>query len=267
MLLFPLFSEMLHAQGDLMIFPKRVVFEGSIRSVDLNLANIGNDTARYTISFLQYRMTEMGKFEEITTPDPGQFFADPYLRFYPRNIILAPKESQTVKVQLSRTSQLQPGEYRSHAYFRSVPKPPPLGEAGAAQQDSGISIRLTPIFGITIPVIIRIGTSNTQLILSEPAIKRNADGTASLDLILRRTGNWSVYGNIAIDYLSPTGKVLRAGFLQGISVYAPNLLRRIQIPLDKVEGINYRIGKLHVEFSEEVNFRPVKRAELDIILP
>ena len=56
----------LKAQGNLLITPKRVVFEGSRRSMDLNLANIGNDTATYAISMVQIRMNEDGSFETIT---------------------------------------------------------------------------------------------------------------------------------------------------------------------------------------------------------
>ena len=64
------------SQGDLLITPRRVVFEGSKRSMDLNLANTGKDTAVYSISLIQIRMKEDGGFETITEPDPGQRFAD-----------------------------------------------------------------------------------------------------------------------------------------------------------------------------------------------
>jgi P pilus assembly chaperone PapD len=47
-----------YAQGDLMIMPKRLVFEGSERSQEINLANNGSDTAVYAISFINYKMTE-----------------------------------------------------------------------------------------------------------------------------------------------------------------------------------------------------------------
>ena len=35
------------AQGNLLITPRRVVFEGTKRSMDLNLANTGQDSATY----------------------------------------------------------------------------------------------------------------------------------------------------------------------------------------------------------------------------
>ena len=109
-LLFPL---TIAAQGNLLVTPRRVVFEGTKRSVDLNLANIGQDTATYAISLIQIRMKEDGSFETISTPDPGQNFADQNLRFFPRSVTLPPNEAQVVKVQLLRTNQLTPGEYRS----------------------------------------------------------------------------------------------------------------------------------------------------------
>ena len=72
----------LMAQGNLLVNPKRAVFEGSKRIITLNLANTGKDTAKYNISFLQYRMKEDGGFEEITRPDSLQLFADKYLRIF-----------------------------------------------------------------------------------------------------------------------------------------------------------------------------------------
>ena len=79
------------AQGNLLITPKRVVFEGNKRSIDISLANIGDDTATYAISLIQIRMTEEGSFESITEPDEGQLFASPYLRFFPRSVTLGPQ--------------------------------------------------------------------------------------------------------------------------------------------------------------------------------
>jgi P pilus assembly chaperone PapD len=100
------------AQGNLLITPKRVVFEGNKRSMDLNLANIGDDTATYAISLIEIRMTAEGGFETITEPDEGQMFASPYMRYFPRTVTLGPNEAQTVKIQVVRSAGLNSGEYR-----------------------------------------------------------------------------------------------------------------------------------------------------------
>ncbi len=70
------------AQGDLLITPKRIVFDGAKRVEEINLANTGNDTATYTISFIQYRMDENGKFEQVSDQDSLQKFAHKNLRFF-----------------------------------------------------------------------------------------------------------------------------------------------------------------------------------------
>ncbi|AWO01431.1 hypothetical protein DLD77_06865 [Chitinophaga alhagiae] len=121
------------AQGNLMIMPRRVVFENSKRLHELNLINTGQDTARYAISLKHYRMKDDGSFEEIDTAAHDASFADKYLRFFPRNVVLGPGEAQSVRIQLTQTGRLLPGEYRSHLYFRAVPNEAPLGQEPAGQ--------------------------------------------------------------------------------------------------------------------------------------
>src|SRR6202042_3736662 len=76
------------AQGNLLLMPGRVIFEGSKRYEELNLANTGKDTAHYVISLMHIRMKEDGGFEEIDKPDSGDNFADRFIRFFPHSVIL-----------------------------------------------------------------------------------------------------------------------------------------------------------------------------------
>lgn len=254
------------AQGSLMLTPRRVVFDGTKRSIDLNLANIGQDTATYAISLVQIRMTEDGGFVTITTPDQGQNFADKNLRFFPRSVTLPPNEAQVVKVQLIRANQLAPGEYRSHFYFRAVPKIRPLGEEETVRDTTTISVRLTPVFGITIPAIIRVGEPDTKVILSDLALDIAEDATPNLRLKFNRTGNFSVYGDLAVDHVSPQGTVMRVGAVNGIAVYTPNSVRSFQFNLSKVPGVDFRSGKLLVVFSASSDVKPAKQAEAELLL-
>src|ERR1700723_1699840 len=109
-----LFSGRTMGQGNLLLLPGRVIFEGAKRYEELNLGNIGKDTARYVISLMHIRMKEDGGFEEISQPDSGERFADRFIRFFPHSVELGPGESQVVKIQLTKISELAPGEYRSH---------------------------------------------------------------------------------------------------------------------------------------------------------
>lgn len=254
-------TQKIMAQGNLLITPRRVVFEGEIKTQELNLANTGKDTARYNVSIVQYRMKEDGSFEEITEPDPGQNFADKFIRFFPRSVTLAPNEAQVVKMQLTKTSQLTPGEYRSHVYFRAVPLEKALGEEEDTKDSTGISVRLVPIFGITIPVIIRVGESNTQVTFSDFKFEMVGDTMPRLGLAFNRTGNMSVYGDIKVNHISDQQKVTEVGLVKGIAVYTPNAKRRFQLDLKKADGVDFSKGKLEVTYTTQSENKPLKIAE------
>ncbi len=256
----------LEAQGNLLITPRRVVFEGTKKNEELNLANTGSDTATFNVSMVQYRMKEDGAFEEIKEPDPGQNFADKYVRFFPRSVTLAPNESQVVKMQLYRTNELQPGEYRSHVYFRAVPKTTALGAEEVNKDTTTLSVKLVPIFGITIPVIIRVGENTTKVTLSDLAFTTVNDTLPRLSLSFNRLGNMSVYGDIDVFYIPPTGRGTQVATLRGVAVYTPNPLRKIKMDLQKGQGIDYHKGKLQVTYSAQAEDKKGKFAEAELIL-
>jgi P pilus assembly chaperone PapD len=262
-ILLSLFSKAI-AQGNLLVTPKRIVFEGLKRSEELNLANVGTDSATYMISFIQIRMKEDGSVETITEPDSGQNFADKYLRVFPRRVTLAPNEAQTIKVQVTKTNELTPGEYRSHLYFRAVPNEKPLGEKEITK-DSSISVRLVPIFGISLPVIIRQGEANPKLNFSNASFQMEGDSTPVVKLTFNRSGNTSVYGDVTVNYISSNGKITQVGMVKGLAVYTPNSFRNVRLALTKKEQINYHNGRLHIIYTDD-SPKPVKLAEGDIVL-
>jgi hypothetical protein len=252
------------AQGDLMIYPKRIVFDNTKKSQELSLSNNGTDTARYVISVMQVRMKDDGSFETITTPDSAQHFADQHFRFFPRTVVLAPREAQTVKIQLIRTNELQTGEYRSHIYFRSETRAKPLGEQENTN-DKSISISIVPVFGISIPVIIKVGESSTQVNITKKILQMDKDTKPSLNLTINRIGNMSVYGDIAVEYISPSGKTTTVGLLKGIAIYSPTPVRRFKIPLDTTKNVAYQTGKLRITYSQQSS-RPVIFTETELLL-
>jgi hypothetical protein len=253
-----------HAQGDLVVMPKRVVFEGGKKAATLSLANIGKDTATFVISLIHIRMKEDGTFENISTPDPGQNFADKNLRLFPRNVTLAPNEAQTVKVQVTKWNDLQQGEYRSHIYFRAVPKEKPLGEKEAGK-DSSFSVRLVPVYGISIPAIIRVGESDAKASLSDASFQYEKDTLPVLKVKFTRKGNMSVYGDVFVDHISNDGKISRVANIKGMAIYTPNKERLFHLMLDKTKGIDYHSGKLHVVYADQ-SAKVEKLAEQIVLL-
>ncbi|MBA2498881.1 MAG: molecular chaperone [Chitinophagaceae bacterium] len=261
-----LFSTTAQAQGDLLMYPKRIVFEGTKKSQTLNLANSGKDTVRYLISVIQIRMKKDGSFENISQPDSGQLFADKYFRFFPRSVVLAPNEAQSVKIQLVNNSERQNGEYRSHIYFRAEPIKKPLGEAEIKKDSTSISVNLTAVFGISIPIIIRVGESHTGVTISEASFQLQNDSIPNLKASFNRTGNMSVYGDISVDHVSLQGKVTRIGIAKGMAIYTPNLVRDFDLILDKNAGVDYHKGKLHIVYTTQPDAKSVKIAELELRL-
>jgi hypothetical protein len=260
-------SSDLAAQGNLLIMPRRVVFEGPNKSADITLVNTGKDTARYVVSIIQLRMTKEGSLDVITTPDSGQNFADKYLRFFPRTVTLAPNESQLVKMQLTKADKLAAGEYRSHIYFRAVPNINPLGDKKAESADTtAVAIKLNPIFGITIPVIFRIGENNAKVNLSDLSFDIVNDTLPRLKLTFNRTGNMSVFGDIEVNHISPQGKTTQVGIVRAVAVYTPLSERVFQMNLEKDKGVNFRSGKLEVTYLSSGDVKPVKLAKAELIL-
>ncbi|MEP6711895.1 MAG: hypothetical protein ABJA37_05755 [Ferruginibacter sp.] len=253
------------AQGNLLITPKRIIFDGLKRAEEINLANIGKDSATYMISFLQYKMNDDGKFEPVTAQDSTQKYADKNLRFFPRTVTLAPNEAQSVKVQLIKKNELLPGEYRSHLFFRAIVKPKPLGEEEVQKTDSVISIQLTPIFGISIPVIIRVGESSVKVNFSNESFAMENGSNPTLKITFNRMGNISSYGDLTVDYISPDNKIISVGLVKGIAVYIPNTKRNFSLLLSKIPGVDFKSGKLHIAYSDQAAV-PGKICETEVTL-
>jgi hypothetical protein len=270
LLLFLLFipaTTQLYAQSSLLVIPRRVVFEGNgRRTQELNLANGGNDTVRYSISIIDVRMKQDGTFEEIVTPDSGQNFASSHLRIFPRHVILGPDEAQSVKVQLTNTGKMEPGEYRSHIYFKALAPDRPATAKKMTKMVTNLKLRMKPMFGVTIPVIIKLGENTTHVTISDLSFDIVGDTMPKITGVLNRTGNMSAYGNISIEHISPEGNHTHVATVKGLAVYAPVGSRKFTIQLSRNFAVNYKKGKLNVMFTTEVEDRQVKIAEETLLI-
>lgn len=251
------------AQGDLLIYPKRLVFEGRKNIHKLTLANTGKDTAVYNISFVEYKMTSTGQMKKITEAEEGLNFASSNVRFFPRKVTLAPNESQIVKVQLRNAKGLADGEYRSHLYFRAAEKKAPLGET-AKTKDSTIAVKLKPIFGISIPCIVRKGVNTTTVSISDIQLIALENNSYGMQFHLNRNGNMSAYGDIAINYITPTNKVYEVAKMKGVGVYTPGNLRIVKIKLEEPEAVNFEGGTFNVVFTENESKKILTEANLSL---
>jgi hypothetical protein len=242
------------AQSDLLITPFRVVFENGKNMEELTVANTGKDTAKYTISFLQYKMLSTGKLEKIELPEDSIMFADKYLRVFPKTITLAPNEAQMVRLQLKTPPDLAQGEYRSHLYFRSIVDETP--DMGAQADSSGIGFKLVPVYGITIPVIIRIGQSTVSANAAGVSI-REVNGTKQLSCKIERNGNVSTFGQLEVEHTSESGIKTIVGKVNGVAVYTPVHSRELSIPLDVPETVDLKKGTVVLKYSSKVDGKEI----------
>ncbi len=255
------------AQGDLLVTPTRVVFDGNKQKEELNLVNIGTDTAIYSISFLQYNMNEDGSFSTVAKDDSGHMFADPYLRVFPRKVTLAPREPQVISLQYRHKPDMAAGEYRSHMYFRAEKNTKPLGVENDTKDSTQLKIQLIPIYGISIPIIIRSGAVNVSAILSDLKLEIRQDTIPYVKLIINRTGNISIYGDLTVEYVPVQGQSFQIGIVKGMGVYTNINRRNVSIKLRKAPGTNLQNGKLIVKYiSNDANKIPVVYAEGELYL-
>lgn len=257
--------------GDLLVAPTRIVLEGRTRSAEVTLINTGREAATYRISLLHLAMTESGELREIETPESGAPFADDLVRYSPRQVTLEPNVSQVVRMQLRLPASLPAGEYRSHLLFRAVPQesavPERSVEKSAEELPGGFSVRLTPIYGVSIPVIVRHGATSATATITECAVRRASkpEEPSVLECRLNRSGNQSVYGNVTVTYAPPAGGARVVGLLNGVAVYEPLPFRVLRVPLQPPPGVTLAGGRLSVTFSKaEQNGERLAEAALSL---
>lgn len=238
------------ADAQLMVSPTRVVFEAKTRTTEITLINAGTSTGTFRIAFERKQMTEEGAYRDVGENESGMF-ADPYIRFSPRQVTLAPGQSQTVRLMLRKPSDLAEGEYRSHMLFQSIPDASATDIAQQVQEDKqGVTVRLIPILGISIPVIVRHGKLEASAVLSQLAFHPATEKSApAISINFGRSGTQSVYGDLLVKF-RPKGQEYLVGMAKGVAVFTPNTHRKFTLRLQPPEGVALRDGELLVEYRQ-----------------
>lgn len=220
-------STPVNAAGDLLVAPTRIVLDGR-RGAEVILNNIGAEEATYRISLELRRMGDNGRLEDILPEDASdkEKVALEIIRFAPRRVTLPPNQPQSIRVGLQGTETLPDGEYRAHMLFRAIPKTPDA----TAEMDSGngLKINLIPVYGVTIPVIIRKGELKATAAIANASIARDDEGQ-TLQFDLSRQGDKSVFGEVHVTRPGMAEPLLVA---KGIAVYPELGSRQVSLPLD-----------------------------------
>ena len=223
--------------GDINLFPKRIVIDDRQRIANLGLYNRAVATGEYEITVSDMAMQTDGRLIELAAlTDPAAraavHTASSFLRWSPRRVSLPGSEAQMVRIMARVPPELPPGEYRSH--FTVVSVPPETGgtsidEAAGAQTENGIGVRIVPRFGISIPVIVRIGQTTLSAGFKDFALIMQPDGGRALSFKITREGTRSAFGDITVTV---PGAKKPLGDVKGIGVYTEIAERSVVISLD-----------------------------------
>ena len=259
--------------GDINLYPKRVVMTDRDRTASIGLYNRAAATGDYDISLGELMMTPEGRLVELASvTDPalkGKVqTASALLKWSPHRVTLPANEAQMVRLIAHFPPGLPPGEYRSH--FSAVSVPPDTGElsieTAAGAKADGVGVHIVPRFGISIPVIVRIGETTLTAGVKDLAVVTQPGGARVFALRITREGTRSAFGDILIT--APGAKKPIAE-IRGIGVYTEVVERAVQVPIDpKADPTTYARGaKLTVTYTDD-DFAPGKTlARQDFIVP
>lgn len=233
------------AQGDLLVAPTRVILDGS-RGTEVILSNIGSEEATYRIGLELRRMTEEGRLVAVEKSEANgvEEASLGMIRYAPRRIALPPGQPQAVRLAARPGAELPDGEYRVHMSFKAIPRPREVTDAQT--QSDAVTFRLVPIYGITIPIIVRHGRVEAQVALTQPSIITGDDGRPELAMSIERSGESSTYGVLSVVKPGLDEPIVLAG---GIAVYPEIGSRQVRIKLTDEQVAQIK-GPGRIEYRE-----------------
>ena len=252
----------LSAQGDLLIAPTRLVLDGR-RGGEVMLSNIGSEEATYRVELELRRMTPEGDLERVeeSSANVTERAALEMIRYAPRRVTLPPGEPQSIRISARPGAELPDGEYRVHMSFAAVPKVRPIAPAAEGAATEGFAIRLTPIYGITMPIIVRKGELEVTAGLANARLEQTPEGT-EFKLDMTRSGTASVYGDLLV-YRQGQGEPVFVA--RGIGVY-PEIAARHAAFMLSPEQAGLLRGPVTVELREPLQSGGALITSLDAVL-
>jgi len=213
--------------GDLLVAPTRLVLDGR-KGAEVILNNIGDEPATYRISVEFRRMTPDGGLVDVDVPSAEDKLAEEMIVYAPRRVTLAPHQPQSIRVSARAPQGLPDGEYRVHLLFRAIPPARPVA-APSAEAPRGPRFALTPVYGVTIPVIVRFGNLQAKAGIANVHLE-NRDGKPAVALDLSRSGDRSTFGEVRVFKSGVRNPI---AIQKAVAVYKEVASRRVSVPVDE----------------------------------
>jgi hypothetical protein len=239
--------------ANLNISPKRLTFDRAGKSATVYIFNQGTTPASVDIGLVDRVMEPSGQIspadQAAAKPETKPLVdrlqsAKPMLLATPHRAVLEPGKGQTIRVRVMPgvAEQMAKGEYRTHLTVTTIP-PKDMGttaEEAAGVKPGELSFTVYSVFGISVPVIVRLGDPDVRAGIENPQLVwadvPQPDGqppkrTPVLDFDLVRQGASSLFGNVEVRGKAKGKDPI--GLARGVGVYTEIDRRAMQIPLTR----------------------------------
>jgi P pilus assembly chaperone PapD len=251
---------------NLNITPKRLVLNRTNRTGTVYIFNQGTTPATFDIALVERVMMNNGEIKAVAEAEANPELqplvarlrsAQSFVVAAPRRVTLAPGKGQTIRIRANPPAG-GTGEYRTHLTVTTIPARDTgltAEQANTAGADQ-LSFRITSVFGLSIPVIVRQSAAETRGTIANARLfyaNVSPDGvappvrTAIVSFDMGRSGTSSLFGNVEIKSVRG-GRSETLGMARGVGVYPEIDFRTIQVPLKRAP----RAGEsLEITFTDD----------------
>ncbi len=209
------------------VSPMAVYLDHRARTGTLTLFNPGTRPEEVQIGFaFGYPTSDIEgnvELQLVEDPDADEPNAVPWMRAFPRRLVLEPGQRQVVRIMAQPPAGLAEGEYWARALIHSRG-----GQVAIEQQQGDVGLQVDVETVVVVAVNYRNGSVETGLEI-EGASARRSDDTVVGTIDLRRTGNASFLGRILAEVVDADGNVL-ASTEDVLAVYR-GIRRRVELEL------------------------------------
>lgn len=222
-----------------LVSPLAIFMDTRTRTAEVMLANTSTYTEEVTVD-LRYGFSTTDTSESPMVPSfaPESIAADApsaarFIRVFPRRVVLAPGQSQTVRLFASASPTLADGEY--WARFLATAKRLP----DTTKASDGVQVGVSFAIVTSIPLWYRKGTAWTGIGVDTLTASAASD-TLRARVVLARSGNAAWLGTTTFALLDARQRTVRE-WVVPMSIYQKGYRRRLVWPLELLAPGTYTL--------------------------
>ncbi|WP_204144943.1 molecular chaperone [Marinomonas ostreistagni] len=248
----------LNSYADLLISPVRVVLDERDRSASVTLINSGQETRSYRVSWSKKIALPQGGYRDLTPEEDAQYAGlERMVRISPKQVTLAPKQRQTIKLLVRNPGNLAEGEYRSHLTFTALP-------AQERQQNAPAAFNINVLMNYTMPVLYRKGTVRVAPSIENLSLVTKQElGKTFIKVDLAHQDRYSTSGRLIAYWTPEGGEQRQVALINGYNFYPE--LRTAQVHLAWPD-FALEPGLLEVRYEGQNEFRNYLLARQQLLI-